>query len=121
MDTKKKGLVGNFAREGQTYTQVPADTPGHDFPSAGVGKVVPPGLYDLARNEGFLHPNTATTPANFAVAVPPIGGNGRAASTTLMPAACCRSAMAAAATPVTGTSSRKRYKSWPTDWDEISA
>ena len=65
MDTKKKELVGNFAREGQTYTQVPVDTLDHDFPSAGVGKVVPHGLYDLAQNEGFLHLNTSHDTSEF--------------------------------------------------------
>jgi hypothetical protein len=65
MDTKKKELVGNFAREGQTYTPVPVDTLDHDFPSAGVGKVIPHGLYDLARNEGFLHLNTSHDTSEF--------------------------------------------------------
>jgi hypothetical protein len=117
MDTKKKELIGNFAREGHTYTQAQVDTLDHDFPSAGEGKVIPHGLYDLARNEGYVHLNTATTPVNFAVTVLHIGGNSMAARIILMPAVCCCFVMVAVATPVIGMSSRKRYKSWPTGWD----
>lgn len=57
IDTKKKELIGNFAREGDTFTQKPVDALDHDFPSAGEGKVIPHGLYDLARNEGYVHLN----------------------------------------------------------------
>ena len=62
IDTKKKELIGNFAREGQTYTQAQAQVQplDHDFPSAGQGKLIPHGLYDLARNEGYMHLNTST-------------------------------------------------------------
>ena len=60
IDTKKKELIGNFAREGQTYTQAQVQTLDHDFPSAGQGKLIPHGLYDLARNEGYMHLNTST-------------------------------------------------------------
>lgn len=35
IDTKKKELIGNFAREGHTHTQAQVQTPDHDFPSAG--------------------------------------------------------------------------------------
>jgi len=59
IDTKKKELLGDFARDGYTYTQVPVDTLDHDFPSAGSGKLIPHGLYDLARNEGTIHLNTS--------------------------------------------------------------
>jgi Rhodopirellula transposase DDE domain len=65
IDTKKKELVGNFSREGQTHTQVQVEALDHDFPSAGEGKLIPHGIYnlkvtsDLARNEGHLHLNTS--------------------------------------------------------------
>ena len=59
IDTKKKELIGNFAREGHTHTQVPVDVLDHDFPSAGEGKLIPHGLYDLGRNEGYIHLNTS--------------------------------------------------------------
>lgn len=59
IDTKKKELIGNFARDGHTHTQTPVDALDHDFPSAGEGKLIPHGIYDLARNEGYLHLNTS--------------------------------------------------------------
>jgi len=65
MDTKKKELIGNFAREGTTHTQVPVDTLDHDFLSAGDGKLIPHGRYDLARNEGYLHLNTRHDTSEF--------------------------------------------------------
>ncbi|MGZ8915560.1 MAG: ISAzo13 family transposase, partial [Methylobacter sp.] len=65
MDTKKKELIGNFAREGNTYTQTQVDTLNHDFPSAGAGKVIPHGVYDLARNEGYVHLNTRHDTSEF--------------------------------------------------------
>lgn len=65
IDTKKKELIGNFAREGHTYTQAHVDVLDHDFPSAGDGKLIPHGLYDLARNEGYLHLNTSHDTSEF--------------------------------------------------------
>ncbi len=65
IDTKKKELIGNFAREGQTHTQAQVQTLDHDFPSAGQGKLIPHGLYDLARNEGHMHLNTSTESSEF--------------------------------------------------------
>ena len=65
MDTKKKELVGNFSREGQTLTQEPVDTLDHDFSSAGLGKIIPHGIYDLARNEGYIHLNMSHDTSEF--------------------------------------------------------
>ena len=59
IDTKKKELIGNFARDGHTHTQAPVDAMDHDFPSASEGKLIPHGIYDVARNEGYLHLNTS--------------------------------------------------------------
>jgi hypothetical protein len=65
IDTKKKELIGNFAREGHTHTQAPVDVLDHDFPSAGEGKLIPHGIYDLARNEGHIHLNTSHDTSEF--------------------------------------------------------
>jgi hypothetical protein len=65
VDSKKKELIGNFARAGTTYTQAPVETLDHDFPSAGQGKLIPHGLYDLARNEGYVHLNTSSDTSEF--------------------------------------------------------
>lgn len=65
LDSKKKELVGNFAREGHTHTQQAVDALDHDFPSAGEGKLIPHGIYDLARNEGYIHLNTSHDTSEF--------------------------------------------------------
>lgn len=65
IDSKKKELIGNFSREGHTYTQTPVDALDHDFPSAGEGKLIPHGIYDLARNEGHMNLNTSHDTSEF--------------------------------------------------------
>ncbi|QEH38617.1 Rhodopirellula transposase [Aquisphaera giovannonii] len=59
MDTKKKELLGEFYRDGTIDTQGAIETNVHDFGSIGSGTVIPPGLYDVGRNQGFLHLNTS--------------------------------------------------------------
>ncbi len=59
VDTKKKELLGNFHRAGQTYTQQTVETLDHDFASAGQGKLIPHGVYDLARGHAAIHLNTS--------------------------------------------------------------
>jgi len=59
MDTKKKELLGNFFREGTIDTQGTIETNDHDFGSAGAGKVIPHGLYDVGKNKGCVHLNTS--------------------------------------------------------------
>jgi hypothetical protein len=59
MDTKKKELLGDFSRDGQIDTQGTIETNDHDFKSAGVGTVIPHGLYDVGKNKGFVHLNTS--------------------------------------------------------------
>ncbi len=59
IDTKKKELLGNFHRAGQTYTQQTVETLDHDFPSAGEGKLIPHGIYDLSREHAAIHLNTS--------------------------------------------------------------
>jgi hypothetical protein len=59
IDTKKKELLGNFHRDGVIETREPIAVNDHDFGSHGLGKLVPHGLYDVGRNEGFVHLNTS--------------------------------------------------------------
>jgi len=112
MDTKKKELIGDFAREGFTHTQAQVDTLDHDFSSAGEGKLIPHGLRET---KAICNSIPATIPASFVATVLRIGGNNTAASTIPTPIVCC-SAMVAAATPVTDTSLRKLCKSSPINW-----
>lgn len=54
MDTKKKEVLGNFARQGTVYATGVVETLDHDFLGAAAGVVVPHGLYDVKRNVGHL-------------------------------------------------------------------
>jgi hypothetical protein len=57
IDTKKKELLGNFHRAGATYTERTVETFDHDFGSAGQGKLIPHGIYDLANEHAHIHLN----------------------------------------------------------------
>jgi hypothetical protein len=59
IDTKKKELLGEFYRDGRIDTQETIAVNDHDFGSAGLGVVIPHGVYDVGRNQGFLHLNTS--------------------------------------------------------------
>lgn len=54
IDTKKKELVGNFFRPGGAYTDGEVRVLDHDFATQAAGRLVPYGVYDVTRNEGFL-------------------------------------------------------------------
>jgi Rhodopirellula transposase DDE domain len=66
IDTKKKELIGQFFRSGQTYTQKVIETLDHDYPSQGTGAIYPHGLYDLQRNHGHLNVGTSHDTSRFA-------------------------------------------------------
>lgn len=59
IDTKKKELLGNFHRAGPTFTAQTVETFDHDFGSAGQGKLIPHGIYDLANQHAHLNLNTS--------------------------------------------------------------
>ena len=59
IDTKKKELLGNFHRPGQAYSEQTVETFDHDFPSAGQGKLIPHGIYDLANQHAHINLNTS--------------------------------------------------------------
>jgi Rhodopirellula transposase DDE domain len=59
IDTKKKELLGDFYRAGVIDTQEAVEVNDHDFGSAGSGTVIPHGVYDVGRNQGFVHLNTS--------------------------------------------------------------
>jgi DDE family transposase len=66
IDTKKKELLGNFYRPGQLYTQQVLKTFDPDFPSAARGVVIPHGVYDLKRNQGYVSLGTSHDTSEFA-------------------------------------------------------
>jgi hypothetical protein len=70
VDTKKKELVGNYANPGKQWLPKGAapEVNGHDFPDPSVPRAYPYGIYDLARNRGFVNVGTDHDTATFAVA-----------------------------------------------------
>lgn len=69
VDTKKKELVGSFKNGGREWQTIGerTDVLVHDFPTTAIGKAVPYGVYDLARNEGWVSVGVDHDTAEFAV------------------------------------------------------
>jgi hypothetical protein len=69
VDTKKKGLVGDFENGGREWR--PSGDPRrvrvHDFIDPGLGKAIPYGVYDIARNAGWVSVGVDHDTAAFAV------------------------------------------------------
>jgi len=70
VDTKKKELLGNYNNSGKQWlpSKNPVKVNGHDFPSPDVPRAYPYGIYDLARNRGFVNVGTDHDTGAFAVA-----------------------------------------------------
>jgi hypothetical protein len=70
VDTKKKEIIGNYENVGQQWrkTRSPQKVNGHDFPGPSVPRAYPYGIYDLARNTGFVNIGTDHDTGAFAVA-----------------------------------------------------
>ena len=70
VDTKKKELIGNYANAGQQWlpAKQPIKVQGHDFPNPEIPRAYPYGIYDLARNAGFVNIGTDHDTGEFAVA-----------------------------------------------------
>ena len=70
VDTKKKELIGNYENKGRQWrkSKSPDRVNGHDFPAPSVPRAYPYGVYDLARNKGFVNVGTDHDTGAFAVA-----------------------------------------------------
>jgi hypothetical protein len=70
VDTKKKELIGDFKNSGREWQ--PKGKPEcalvHDFPQDAIGKAVPYGIYDMARNEACVNVGQSSDTPQFAVA-----------------------------------------------------
>lgn len=66
IDTKKKELIGNFKNAGVTWRRLAHDVFDHDFPSWADGRAVPFGIYDIAKNKGFVSVGVSSETADFA-------------------------------------------------------
>lgn len=69
VDTKKKELVGDFKNAGRQWRPTGQPTPVrvHDFLIPARGKAIPYGVYDLARNAGWVSVGVDHDTATFAV------------------------------------------------------
>jgi len=54
IDVKKKEEIGNFYREGKVYCTEAVEVFDHDFNSFSEGVIIPHGIYDTKRNEGYI-------------------------------------------------------------------
>jgi len=66
VDTKKKEMLGDFYRDGVTDAVEPTIVNDHDFASASDGKVIPHGIYDVAKNEASVHLNSSCDTSELA-------------------------------------------------------
>ena len=69
VDCKKKELIGNFKNPGRTWRREARSVLTTDFPSDADGKAIPYGVYDVARNRGFVGVGVSHETAEFAVNV----------------------------------------------------
>lgn len=69
VDAKKKELVGNFKNAGRQWRPKgnPREVNVYDFPSQAEGRATPYGVYDIARNEGWVNVGIDKDTAAFAV------------------------------------------------------
>ena len=70
VDTKKKELIGNYKNAGKELRSSgrPILVNTHDFPDEEQGKAVPYGVYDIARDEGYVSVGVSGDTAQFSVA-----------------------------------------------------
>lgn len=69
VDTKKKELVGPYKNNGREWQRkgAPERVDVHDFPDRELGKVIPYGVFDMSRNEGWVSVGIDHDTAQFAV------------------------------------------------------
>ena len=69
VDTKKKELVGPYKNNGREWQRKgkPERVDVHDFPDPELGKVIPYGVFDMSRNEGWVSVGIDHDTAQFAV------------------------------------------------------
>jgi hypothetical protein len=69
VDTKKKELVGPYKNHGREWQRKgePERVDVHDFPDPELGKVIPYGVFDMSRNEGWVSVGIDHDTAQFAV------------------------------------------------------
>ena len=68
IDAKKKENIGNFKNNGAEYQKSKESVKvlDHDFPLPEKGKATPYGVYDIAKNKGFVNVGISSDTAEFA-------------------------------------------------------
>ena len=70
IDTKKKELVGNFMAKGRSWCRTPVEVNDYSYASLAECLAVPYGVYDVAKNHGYVYVGRfADTPEFAATAV----------------------------------------------------
>jgi len=64
---EEKGTGGQFKNSGVRWCDVPDDVLDHDFPNDAIGRAIPYGIYDEARNTGHVVVGTSHETPEFAV------------------------------------------------------
>jgi Rhodopirellula transposase DDE domain len=67
VDTKKKELIGNFRNPGKTWCRRPREVNEHDYASQAECLAVPFGVYDVAKNTGFVVVGMSHNTPEFAI------------------------------------------------------
>jgi len=65
IDCKKKERLGNLYRAGKLYCTAPVEVFDHDYHNLSQGAVIPHGIYDLQRNEGYMSVGCSYESADF--------------------------------------------------------
>lgn len=65
IDCKKKERIGNLYREGKCYANQAIKVYDHDYDYLAQGKIIPHGIYDLQRNEGYVSIGNSAETAEF--------------------------------------------------------
>ena len=67
IDTKHKELIGDFKNPGRIWIREPIEVNAHDFPQDALCQAAPYGVYDVGRNQGFVHVGISSDTPQFAV------------------------------------------------------
>jgi hypothetical protein len=67
IDTKKKELIGEFRNNGRTWRRQGEEVNEHDFPGVAKWRAVPFGIYNVAKNEGYVYVGISNDTPEFAV------------------------------------------------------
>lgn len=67
IDCKKKERLGNMYREGKCYSTGAIEVLDHDYHHLSQGAVIPGGIYDLQKNEGYISIGNSHDTAEFII------------------------------------------------------